>query len=126
MDGGTPGLMHRSKGHSAKPCCGHQVLAGEAGWGLSKSYFLGARPCSGPGPRSQVPFPETNTQRAAWNSTVSKQGCRQGALASHRLGAVEGTSFQAVVGSEAMRQPGGTLPAEWLHLISLVRQEGTE
>lgn len=42
-----------------------------------------------PGPRSQVPSPETNTQRVVWNSAVSKQGCRQGALASHRLGGQE-------------------------------------
>lgn len=49
-----PGHMHRrSKGHSAKPCCGHQVLLGKLGEGCQRATSWGAegRPCSGPGPR---------------------------------------------------------------------------
>lgn len=84
-----PGHMHRSKGHSAKPCCDHQVLLGKLGEGCQRATSWGAKGAALLWPRSQVPSPETNTQRDAWNKTVSKQGCRQRVLALHRLGGQE-------------------------------------
>lgn len=62
-----------------------------------------------------VLFPNMDAGRGLWLHTGWGPG--------NQAGAVEGTSLQAVVGSETMGQPGGTLPAEWLHLISLVRQK---
>lgn len=75
---------------------------GRGSWvGLSKSCLLGSRGAALLWPRSQVPSLEINTPRVAWNSTVSKQGCRQGlwlytgwGARKSRLGLVEGRSLQ--------------------------------
>lgn len=137
----TPGHMYRREG--VRVIVQNPVVAPDPSWGSwlgsvkrSPSGEPGGRPRSGPGPRLLLGEPLLR-ELPRNNNTVSSQGCRAGAQPSHRLGGLE-TQARACGGSKSPgssglgghggSQPGlghgGPLSGWWLHLNSLVTQEG--
>lgn len=99
-------------------------------------WGAGGDPPSGPSRRS-LPREPVLREELQDDSTLSIPGCRQGAQPSDRPPSPHGVARNpdqglwgslgpwAVEHSRAMRQsPGGSLPAWWLYVISLVGEEG--